>query len=381
MQDPTGRYYNIFMGCIIGGAFGDALGFPVEFMQLSEIVEHYGSHGVVGLELGPNGTAMVSDDTQMTLFTLDGLTTGMRRAMEHGTDARADVYLDRAYLDWYATQQPRIHYSHPFTAIYSDHRLRAQRAPGRTSMSALTQQFIQTGNPRDTFDIKSRGTLEHPINQSKGCGGVMRSAPIGLMLNEENYNLQAEGIALVAARGAAITHGHPFAWLSAALLAELIHRMTYRRPADPTLERLSANALYQVEQQFRGVKELPEFVALMEKAMELAADPQQKPGSVARFLGKGETGESVLAIALYLTLRYQNDYYRAVHAAVNRDGDSDTIGSIVGNLMGAWLGYEALSYQLDSVYGIHGFLEQHLEMYDLMLDAVQRAWHTAILGE
>lgn len=379
MLDPTGRYYNIFMGCVIGGAFGDAMGFPVEFMSLSEIVERCGPHGMVAPELGPNGRLVVSDDTQMTLFTLDGLITGMQRARRRGTDARAEVYLDRAYLDWYSTQHTRLHYTTPFTSVYSDGRLRAQRAPDRTCLSALTEQFTNTGNPRDTFDIKSRGTPEKPINDSKSCGGVMRSAPIGLILNDFNYNLQAESVAMVAARAAAITHGHPMGWLPAALLAEIIHRMTYRKPADPTMERLVTNALYQVESQFRGAKEMPEFLALMENAIRLGADRAVKPAAALPPLGKGVTGESALAIAIYLSLRYQNDYYMAIHAAVNQNGASDTIGSLTGNLLGAWIGYEAISGQLDRIFGVDGFLERHLEMHDLMVDAVQRAWRTAIL--
>ena len=378
MQDPTGRFYNIFMGCILGGAFGDALGFPVEFMTLSEIVERYGRHGIVGLELGPNGRALVSDDTQMTLFTLDGLTTGIRRARELGTDAKAEVYLDRAYLDWFATQQSRLHYMNAFTSIYSDQRLRGQRTPRRTCMSALTQQFVNLDNPRDMFNIKNRGRLEQPINDSRDCGAVMRSAPIGLLLNEENYNLGAENVALVAARGAAITHGNPLGWLPAALLAEIVHRMTYRKPADPTLDRLMLNALYQIEQQFRGIKELPEFVSLMEKAIQLAMTSQVKPGAALAQLGKGVTGDSALAAAVYLSMRYQNDFYTAMHAAVNCSGESDTIGSVTGNILGAWQGYEAISMQLDQVYGMQGFLEQHLEMYDLIVETVQRAWHIAI---
>ena len=209
----------------------------------------------------------------------------------------------------------------------------------------------------------------------------MRSAPIGLMLHWENYNLQAESVAMVAAKAAAITHGHPFAWLSAALLSEIISRITYRRAADPTLERLITNALYQVEQQFRGVKELPEFVALIEKALASAQNPAEKPGAALKSLGKAVTGESVLAVSIYLSIRYQNDYYSGIHAAVNQSGDSDTIGSVTGNILGSWLGYEYISRQLDQIYGVQGFLEQHLEMHDLLLEAVQRAWHTAILGE
>ena len=381
MLDPTGRFYNIFTGCIMGGAFGDALGFPVEFMQLSEIMEHYGRQGIVRPEFGPNQKMMISDDTQLTLFGMDGLTQGLKLRKSSAADADAEIFLDLAYLDWYATQQSRIRYTQPFTAVYSDHRLRAQRAPGKTTMSALSQQFLAAQGTGQAYDLRRRGTMEAPLNASKGCGAVMRAAPIGLMLNEETQNLRRESVCLTAARAAAITHGHPFAWLSSALLAELIHRMTYRRPADPTLERLIANAVYQVEQEFRGVRELPEFIALMERAMELSADDGAKTGESLARLGKGVTAESTLAVSIYLALHYQNDYFMAVHAAVNQSGDSDTAGSVTGNLLGAWLGDEAVSYQLDCVYGMQGFLEQHLEMYDLLLDTVRRAWHTAILGD
>ena len=57
-----------FRGCLIGGACGDALGYPVEFMRLKEIKKRFGPEGILKLE-GKNGAAVISDDTQMTLFT------------------------------------------------------------------------------------------------------------------------------------------------------------------------------------------------------------------------------------------------------------------------------------------------------------------------
>lgn len=60
-------------GCLLGGAVGDALGWPVEFMSWWEIREKFGPQGVTGLVPGPGGLAEVTDDTQMTLFTAEGL--------------------------------------------------------------------------------------------------------------------------------------------------------------------------------------------------------------------------------------------------------------------------------------------------------------------
>ena len=364
----------------MGGAFGDAFGFPVEYLKLSEIVERYGRRGIEKPEAGPNGRAIVSDDTQLTLFTMDGLTTGMVRVRMHRTDSPAEVYIDRAYLDWYATQHPRMPYSRPFTAIYSDRRLRAQRAPGRTCMSSLAVQFQNPKDPRDEFDVGQRGTIEKPISTGKTCGALMRTAPIGLMLNGDNYNVQADSVAAVASRAAAITHGAVMGWLPAALFAEIISRETYRRPADPTLERLMNNALYQIELQFRGTKDLELFIALIEKAIRLGCDRTQKVGACLKELGDGWNADSAIANAIFLSLRFENNYYRAMHAAVNRTGDSDTVGSVTGNILGAWLGYEEISDQLDTKYGTEHYLENNLEMYDLITETVQRAYRVALLS-
>ena len=44
--------------------------------------------------------------------------------------------------------------------------LYSRRAPGGTCLSAIIQ-----GNP---------GSVNNPINNSKGCGGIMRVAPLAL---------------------------------------------------------------------------------------------------------------------------------------------------------------------------------------------------------
>ena len=59
-------------GCLLGGAAGDALGYPVEFMEADAIFRRYGERGVVKYDL-IGGKALISDDTQMTLFTAAGL--------------------------------------------------------------------------------------------------------------------------------------------------------------------------------------------------------------------------------------------------------------------------------------------------------------------
>ncbi len=62
------RKSEYFQGCLIGGAIGDALGWPVEFMRYSQIKGKYGKEGICDLVISSSGKAEVTDDTQMTIF-------------------------------------------------------------------------------------------------------------------------------------------------------------------------------------------------------------------------------------------------------------------------------------------------------------------------
>ena len=61
-----------FRGCLIGSAAGDALGYPVEFMDEFAIEKQFGGNGIRSF-IYNDGKAPISDDTQLMLFTVDGL--------------------------------------------------------------------------------------------------------------------------------------------------------------------------------------------------------------------------------------------------------------------------------------------------------------------
>ncbi|MBR4026097.1 MAG: ADP-ribosylglycohydrolase family protein, partial [Lachnospiraceae bacterium] len=71
-------------GCMFGGAIGDALGYAVEFRRAKDIFHIYGKHGIQDYELF-HGKACISDDTQMTLFTANGLLCAYTDKCLHGT--------------------------------------------------------------------------------------------------------------------------------------------------------------------------------------------------------------------------------------------------------------------------------------------------------
>ena len=62
-----------FRGCLLAGAVGDALGAPVEFLQLEDIVDRFGPLGPENLEEGEYPAGSFTDDTQMALFVAEGV--------------------------------------------------------------------------------------------------------------------------------------------------------------------------------------------------------------------------------------------------------------------------------------------------------------------
>lgn len=93
------------LGCLVGGAAGDALGYTVEFLSLRDIQRRFGPEGIRAYVVDArSGKALVSDDTQMTLFTAAGLLMGLTRGAMRGIMGRMSDYVSYAYLDWLHTQ-------------------------------------------------------------------------------------------------------------------------------------------------------------------------------------------------------------------------------------------------------------------------------------
>jgi len=156
-----------YTACLLDGAVGDALGAAVEFMSRAEILSRFGPEGITDYAPAYGGTGKITDDTQMTLFTAEGLLRGQMRGVSKGT-AGFDHTVANAYLRWLATQG---HECRTVTVekdgwLFQQPELHSQRAPGMTCLSAL----------RDYPGFPEIGG-----NDSKGCGGVMRVAPVGLL--------------------------------------------------------------------------------------------------------------------------------------------------------------------------------------------------------
>lgn len=321
-----------YRGCLLAGAVGDALGYQVEFDPLERILAIYGEQGVRMM----NPT--VSDDTQMTLFTAEGLLMGRRT----GTPMPRCVY--ESCLDWLMTQRPSTQggaFSR-LSELLPVRELHHQRAPGLTCLSALCSGRM--------------GTMDAPLNDSKGCGGVMRAAPCGMLRLIDTPETE-DAYALQGAMAAAITHSHVLGYVPAAMLADMVHMIlledgrTLEQIVLDSLGRMmrlfalqmeSAEGCEAVDSESDGrFAELLAFRALMTKAVRLAASDMPQRAAIAS-LGRGWVGEEALAIAVFCALRHCTSMEECLSAAVTHDGDSDSTGAIAGNILGAWLGAEAI---------------------------------------
>jgi ADP-ribosylglycohydrolase/RimJ/RimL family protein N-acetyltransferase len=254
------------IGCLLGGAVGDALGEPVEFNSEAEIRARYGADGITELETGH-----ISDDTQMTLFTAEGL-------------LRGDV--GAAYRRWLFTQGEGESASGGLVDLPALH---ARRAPGNTCLGAL-----RSGKP---------------VAHSKGCGGVMRAAPAGLMGAEDAFAVGVET--------AAITHGHPSGTLAAGFLALAVERLTQGAKLEEALDAATTRLVAE-----------PGHEEVLEAVTKARAGERR---------GEGWVAEEALAIAVH-AVTTTTTFRDAIVRAVNHGGDSDSTGAIAGNLAGALYG-------------------------------------------
>lgn len=338
--DESAAYRARVRGCMLGGAIGDALGNPIEFLSLDAIRATYGQAGITDLVPDSDGvTGRITDDTQMTLFTAEGYLRAYHRGKAKGIGGAETTLIQQAYLRWLDTQ------THPSPPPTEDSRHRtgwlrrepwlyARRAPGNACLSGLRQAYIPIR------DGKLDGT-PGPVNpDSKGCGSVMRSAPFGFT------DVGAHKVFELAATCARITHGHPTGYYAAGAFAVIVsHLIDGESMEAAVLRTLRLLARYDGHE---------ETTAALREAVDLADDGEATAEKLET-LGAGWVAEEALAIAVYAVLartrhqtfhvgqqRTRSDPYpprtpieAAFLLSVNHSGDSDSTGAICGNLLGA----------------------------------------------
>ncbi len=339
-----------FLGAVLGCAVGEALGMPIAAESWDEIRSRHGAEGLTDYIPAGHPSGRLGSDTQLLLFSLEGTIRANVSRRATGTDDPTR-HIQHAYQRWLHTQ----HLSWPRAAgeflggtaapdgwLVGQRALFQTRNPGRTMMRTLIA--FAKGQ-------QAMGTPENPVSDSQGSSAIMRAVPAALWSNDP-----AE-VFRVGMNTAALTHGHPTAWLSAGALAFLVSRLmngeALSTAVDATLEQLAPH---------NGHEEVSRRITA---AVRLGRSGRVPPGDVERIIGTGSTAAEALGFGLYAALACDGDFDTALPVAVNHSGNSATTGAVCGSLIGALSGAE----------GIPERWKSELELYDV----IERLAHDAVL--
>lgn len=309
-----------YRGSLLAGAVGDALGAPLEFTSLGEIREQFGERGLTDYAPAYGRLGAITDDSQLTLSTAEGLLRALVRYRLRGLSS-VEGCVNHAYLRWLLTQGESSHCPDVGTDgwLFQVRGLHTRRAPGNTCLTALRGKA-------------SLGDL-YSSNDSKGCGGVMRVAPVAMMYCGQASEAEIRSAFEVGGNIARLTHGHPVSTLASGVMVALV------------LQLLAGRALRDALAIAKGLLD-PDtsdgFTVwrLLEQAERLAGTDIPPTEAIGK-LGEGWVAEEALAIGLFASLRGRT-LEEALLIAVNHSGDSDSTGTIAGNLAGAMHGMQAI---------------------------------------
>lgn len=289
---------------LFGGAIGDALGAEIEFWSLDRILTRF-PNGVDRILPHDGVPAAITDDTQMTLFTAEGLIRAVVRGQSKGI-CHPPSEVHHALMRWFATQGEtgRI-VGIDRRGLIADPRLNRRRAPGNTCLSALRE---------------SRNFGDRAMNASKGCGTIMRVAPIGLFLPDQIDSL--------ADHCSQLTHGHQTGRDAARAFAHLLALV------------LGGGSL---SESLRKVQDMRFDAATLGAIRAACAAPTDGKPQTVESLGGGWVAEEALSIALYAA-RTATGFEHGLRIAVTHSGDSDSTGAIAGNLLGLMFSGQVMAH-------------------------------------
>ncbi len=325
-----GDKQNIFRGCLLGLAVGDAMGYTVDSKTLGEICEDYGPNGLLGYDL-VNGYADVTSYTQLAAFAANGLLLGLTRGQLRGVMAPPVRYIAMAVREWSRSQ----HYceqekNHCWLSTVPE--MKRRRCMDTWMLSTLSREPL--------------GTLEEPSSRSDHPAALTEVIPIALL--SQDLNLSAQELARLGAEAVALTHGSPEAFLSAAALTYAMMALLEDEVIDP--EALVRSTLDKVQLQFgREYPQTAKLWELSQMAITLAQSETVSQMEAMERLGC-RTAPEVLAGALYACITCHGDFDAAMITAVNHSGRSAAVGALTGAILGARLGESAMpEFYLESL--------------------------------
>ena len=160
----------------------------------------------------------------------------------------------------------------------------------------------------------------------------------------------------LAANTTAMTHGHLLAILSSALLAHILSRTLYGGGIGDTLNMFLREGKQFLFELFGDSMPLHMLYEKIDLAIALASNTDCDIMNIKK-IGAGLDAHDALAIATYSVLRYPLDFKAAITAAANHSGNTATTAFLTGQLLGAKLGYDRISWLAKDIEVINAIVE------------------------
>ena len=284
-------------GAVLAAAVGDALGHATEFMSMPAIRDRFGPAGATGFERWGEAddgrrVALFTDDTQMAECVLRSLIDA-----GEATDREATMAdLAGRFVAW--ARNP----------------IGGHRAPGNACLSGC--RALESGADWRTAGGPTAG----------GCGSVMRVYPVGLRFAFADWR-EREWWAVAQSWP---THRDPIATAASAAMAAGVAGFV-RGDDDREVFADMAAAACRHDYKTAG---------MICRALRAAEDGTD-PDSVYDKL-RGWAAHEAIAAGVFAAARHVGDPRAAILEAANTPGDSDSIATLAGALLGARNGLSSL---------------------------------------
>ena len=304
-------------GCLLGLAVGDAMGHTVDEKTWEEIQEDYGPNGLLGYDL-VNETASASAYTQVASYVANGLLLVVTRA-------KPDLYLRYITLslrEWARAQHFPRDPEKSFCWVAKIPQMRVRKCKDSRMLDALR--------------MDPAGTMDKPINRANSTGSLTGAAVVGLACNDRG--MQRALAPELGAKTVALTHGNVETFLCGSILAEVIASLLEDR--EQSLRSCFQNSIAKMEEMFGDA--FPQAKELAESLSQVIAYSEHSNSREVMEKLHCVTAQECLSGAIYVCLTCPEDFDAAMILAVNHSGRSAAVASLVGGILGAQMGAEAL---------------------------------------
>lgn len=310
---------NIILSGIVGLVVGDALGVPVEFKKRKELKTNpVKGMRAFGIHYQPAGTW--SDDSSMTLATLDSLRNGLNY----------EDIMD-AFVAWYEKSK--------YTALDEVFDI------GDTTLRAL-KRYAEGESA-----LKSGSTAE----DENGNGSLMRVLPILFYLKNtygEDFFENKDAFEIIH-NISRLTHAHNISLIACGIYISIANSLLKHKTIKKGVEDGIRIAFKYYESKTEFSNDLKQYDRLNQKDFKNIEE---------EFINSNGYVVSTLEASIWCLLN-STSYEEAVLKAVNLGEDTDTTGAVTGSLAGLYYGYQQLpKLWVDKVIRINQ-IKKLCEMY------------------